>query len=113
MQRRQLSRRRRNAGGDVGRLNHEADCGLRLLRTPDGCQWCRISFRTGSGKLQCHRDVGRVQRREAERDANAKLRLPRGQRCARHGGARAAPLPQRAQEEQTAAARVAEECPQR
>eukprot|EP00965_Chrysotila_dentata_P161720 5341465-Pleurochrysis_carterae.AAC.1 len=112
MQRRQHSRRRRNAGGDVGRLTHGANCGLCLLRTPDGCQWCRISFRIGLGKLQCHRGAGRVQRREAERDANAKQRLPRGQRCARHGEARAAPSPQRAQEEQMAA-RVVEECPQR
>eukprot|EP00965_Chrysotila_dentata_P041683 1382263-Pleurochrysis_carterae.AAC.3 len=93
MQRRQHSLRRRNAGVDVDRPNHEAGCGLRLLRTLDGCQWCRIALRTGSGRQQCHRGVGRVQKRGAERDANVQQRLPRGQQCARREGASAAPLP--------------------
>eukprot|EP00965_Chrysotila_dentata_P195608 6177077-Pleurochrysis_carterae.AAC.1 len=112
MRPRRHSRQRRNVGGDVGRRDNGVSRGPRLPRMLDGCQWCRISSRTGSGKLRCHRDDGKVRRREAERGANAKQRRSRGQQSARHEGTRADPLPQRIREGQKAA-QVAEECLQR
>eukprot|EP00965_Chrysotila_dentata_P031409 1047060-Pleurochrysis_carterae.AAC.1 len=111
-QRWQRSRRRRNAGGGVDRPSREADCGHRPLRTPDGCQWCRIASRTELGKPQCRRGVGRARRRGAVHEANAKRRLSHGQQCARREGSWAVLSTQRVQEERTAA-RVAAECPPR
>eukprot|EP00965_Chrysotila_dentata_P213257 6187524-Pleurochrysis_carterae.AAC.1 len=86
MQSRRHSRQRRNAVGDVGRQNHGVSCELRPPRKLDGCQLCRTSSRTGSGKLRCHQGDGKVRRIEVERDANAKQRRSRGQQSARHEG---------------------------